>query len=212
MSRSKRLRACLGVLVLALVAIQAGAIAAQPAVAPSIISFSPNHGMVGAMVTIYGHDFGGAQTVQFNGVAATNFTVNAAGNHIMVKVPPETTTGPGPVTITTPGGTVTSTMQFTVVPAGGATAKVRTAGAMRPVIHAVTPMKAAPGTKVTIAGSNLRGATAVLFGGVRATFTIPSMTKIVAVVPKHAVSGAISVRTARGSTTFHGFHVATSGV
>lgn len=212
MSRPKRLRACLGVLVLALVAIQAGGVAAQRLVAPAITGFAPNHGVVGAKVTIYGHDLGGVQMVQFNGVAATNPAANASGDRIVVTVPPETNTGPGPISVTTPGGTVTAAGSFTVLPAGGTAARVRAHPALRPVIRKVTPMSAAAGTKVTIAGTNLRGAMSVRFGGVRATFTVPSTTKIVAIVPKHALSGAISVRTAQGSATMRGFHVTAGGV
>lgn len=212
MSRPNRLRACLGVLVLVLVAIQAGGVSAQRLAAPTITGFAPNHGVVGAKVTIYGHDLGGVQTVQFNGVAAANPVANAAGNHIVVTVPPETTTGPGPITVITPGGTVTTTSAFTVLPSGGTAARARAHPTLTPAIHKVTPMRAAVGTKVTIIGTNLRGAMTVRFGGVRATFTVPSMTKIVAIVPKHAVSGMLSVRTAQGSATFRGFHVTASGV
>jgi hypothetical protein len=212
MSRPKRLRACLGVLVLVIVAIQAGGVSAQRLAAPTITGFAPIHGVVGAKVTIYGHNLGGVQTVQFNGVAATNPAASATGNQIVVTVPPETTTGPGPITVITPGGTVTTTGTFTVLPTGGTAARPRAHPTLRPAIRKVTPMSGAAGTKVTITGTNLRGATTVRFGGVRATFTIPSTTRIVAIVPKHAVSGAISVRTALGSATFRSFHVTASGI
>ena len=81
--------------------------------APTITSFSPTSGPVGATVTINGTNFTGATSVKFNGVTAT-FIVNSA-TKITATVPTGATTGR--ITVTTPGGTATSTSDFTVTTA-----------------------------------------------------------------------------------------------
>ena len=81
--------------------------------APTITSFSPTSGPVGATVTINGTNFTGATSVKFNGVTAT-FIVNSAIK-ITATVPTGATTGR--ITVTTPGGTATSTSDFTVTTA-----------------------------------------------------------------------------------------------
>ncbi len=201
----------LGVIALLLVAWPAAGAAGRGVAAPSIVSFSPNHGIVGTRVTIYGHNLQGVQMVQFNGVAAASPVVNATGNHIVVAVPPETNTGPGPITVTTPSGTATSTMQFDVLPSGGTKARVgvRTAGG--PLIRRVSPMRALPGAKIVITGTNLAGALWVRFAGRKATFTVPAVNRIVAIVPAGAHSGPITVGTSRGSATLKGFTVSGAG-
>jgi len=74
-----------------------------------------------------------------------------------------------------------------------------------PVITSVTPATAAAGTTVTLAGSNLLGATAVAFGGKPASsFTVNSATSITAVVAVGASNG-LSVTTATGTGNFTGF-------
>src|SRR5438876_11020112 len=78
--------------------------------APTITSFTPTSGPVGTRVTISGTNFTGATTVTFNGVSAS-FTVTSATT-IQATVPTGATTGP--LSVTTPGGTATSTNNFTV--------------------------------------------------------------------------------------------------
>ncbi|HLX32291.1 MAG TPA: IPT/TIG domain-containing protein [Gaiellaceae bacterium] len=80
-------------------------------VVPSISSFSPSHGKVGTSVTINGSGFTGATSVKFNGTAATPFTVNS-DSKITVKVPSGATSGT--ITVTTSGGTATSSTSYTV--------------------------------------------------------------------------------------------------
>jgi hypothetical protein len=171
-----------------------GAASAGATAAPTITGFGPNHGLIGERVTIYGHDLAGAQ-VWFNGVPADNVVVDPAGTHVRVNVPGEMTTGPGAITVTTPGGTVTTTTMFTVNPPTKPTATPR------PRVAAFAPLRSSPGMKVTIHGRNLGGAMWVKFGGVRAVYTVPSATKIVATVPKLAHSGKITIRTSGGIAT-----------
>jgi hypothetical protein len=85
--------------------------------APTITSFAPTRGPVGTSVTITGTNFRGpgftTTSVTFNNVAATTFTVNSP-TRITATVPTGATTGP--IRVTTPGGTATSTTNFTVGP------------------------------------------------------------------------------------------------
>ena len=153
--------------------------------APTISSFSPKSGPVGTSVRINGSGFAGTTAVRFNGVSAS-FTVNTQGTRIDTIVPTGATTGK--ITVTTPGGTATSATNFMVtVPA--------------PTITSFSPTSGRTGTAVTITGTNFTGATAVRFGGVRASFVVNSSTQITATVPVGAVTGKISVTTPGGTGT-----------
>jgi hypothetical protein len=67
-----------------------------------------------------------------------------------------------------------------------------------PKISVPVPTGGSPGTTVVITGKNLSGAKSVSFGGVEASFVVKSDTRIVATVPKRAVSGYLRVRTGAG--------------
>jgi hypothetical protein len=175
----------------------AGSAVARPAMdAPTLTGVSPMHGAVGQKLTIYGHNLGGA-TVMFGTVQATTVTVDPTGTHVTLTVPPDASAGGTyPIVVTTPGGSVTATGQFSVtVPTG----KPKTPA--RPHIFTFAPLRGKAGTKVTIKGDNLNGAMWVKFSGIKATFTVPSSTKIVALVPKKAHSGQITIRTNTGMAT-----------
>src|SRR6476661_6940904 len=73
--------------------------------APTITSFSPTSGAAGTAVTITGTNLSGATAVAFNGTSAT-FTI-ASATQINTTVPAGA--GSGPITVTTPDGTATST-------------------------------------------------------------------------------------------------------
>ena len=77
---------------------------------PTISGFSPGTGSTGTSVTINGTNFIEPSAVRFNGVAAT-FTVNST-TQIVANVPSGATSGP--ITITTAGGTATSSASFTL--------------------------------------------------------------------------------------------------
>jgi hypothetical protein len=80
--------------------------------APTITSFNPTSGPVGTSVRINGTNFTGATAVSFNNVNAPGFAVNGAGTRITVAVPTGASTGP--IRVTTPSGTATSSTNFTV--------------------------------------------------------------------------------------------------
>ncbi|MBS1840564.1 MAG: IPT/TIG domain-containing protein, partial [Acidobacteria bacterium] len=80
-----------------------------------ISSFSPASGVTGTSVTITGTNFTGATSVKFEGTTAT-FSVTDA-SHIATTVPNGATSGA--ISVTTAGGTATSSNSFTVTAASG---------------------------------------------------------------------------------------------
>jgi uncharacterized protein (TIGR03437 family) len=135
-------------------------------------------------VTLTGTNFTGATAVTFNGTSAV-FTVNS-GTQITATVPASATTGP--IGVTAPGGTASSSTNFTV-------------SAAAPTITSFTPGSGAVGTSVIITGSNFTGATAVTFNGASAVFTVNSGTQITATVPAGATTGPIGVTTPGGTAS-----------
>jgi hypothetical protein len=121
---------------------------------------------VGTSVDVQGANFTGTTSVKFNGTAA-HFTVNSS-TRITATVPVGATTGP--ISVTTPNGTGTSSNSFTV-----------TAGP--PKITSFTPTSGHAGQQVTITGTNFTGATAVKLGTASAKFTVNSPTKITTTAP-----------------------------
>jgi uncharacterized repeat protein (TIGR03803 family) len=70
-------------------------------------------GKVGSVIQILGTDLTGTTAVSFNGVPASTFTV-VHGTFMEAMLPAGATTGP--LTVTTPTGTLTSNVNFTVLP------------------------------------------------------------------------------------------------
>jgi hypothetical protein len=142
----------------------------------------PTSGKVGKSIDILGQGFNGATGVSFNGTTAT-FSI-VADTYLTAKVPAGATTGT--VTVTEPGGKLTSIQKFRVTP----------------VIKTFNPTSGAVGTPVTITGVSLTQATKVTFGGVKATsFTVDSDTQVTATVPTGAKTGKIAITTAGGGAT-----------
>jgi YVTN family beta-propeller protein/YD repeat-containing protein len=83
---------------------------------PAITAFAPTSGAVGDTVTISGHGFDPVptgNTVRFNGTLAS--VTSAATTSVVTRVPDGAQTGP--ISVTTAGGTSTSTQTFTVTAA-----------------------------------------------------------------------------------------------
>jgi len=140
------------------------------------------YGAVGNTIEILGQGFKGTTAVSFNGTPAT---FNVVSDNYLTAVPQPGTTS-GLVTVTTPGGVLTSNRAFRVHP-GNIT---------------FTPTSGPVGTQVTITGTNFTGATRVTFGGVKATtFSVDSDTQITATVPVGAKTGKIQVTTPQGTGT-----------
>ena len=168
------------------------------AVAPTITSFAPSSGPVGTSVVITGTGFTGAPEVRFNGTLAVVMTVDS-DTQITATVPVGATTGP--IAVTNPDGTATSTTSFTV-----------TTSSTAPNITSFTPSSGPVGTLVVITGTGFTGTTAVRFNATPAiVFTVSSATQITATVPTGATTGPIAVTTPDGTdTSTTSFTVATS--
>ncbi len=82
---------------------------------PRVSGFTPQSGQLGDSVTVTGSNFVAVAGVTFNGVAASELTVQAATT-LTAVVPAGATTGP--IAVTTAGGTATSRGHFVVLPGG----------------------------------------------------------------------------------------------
>ena len=164
--------------------------------APTITSFTPTSGPAGTSVLISGTNFTGVSSVKFGGVAAVTFAANSA-TQVQAVVPSGAVTGS--ITITTPGGTVSSTASFTVTTAG------------KPTITGFSPSSGPAGTSVVITGTNFGGVKYVKFGGVTSTFTLNSPTQITAKVAAAAVTGPITAVSTSGTATSATPFTVTSG-
>ncbi len=167
-------------------------IARRSSAQPSIISFLPKQGPVGATVTIYGTGFSSTpaqNTVQFNGTTAT--ITSAAPGQLVVTVPAGATTGA--IAATSPSGSASSTTAFTVTADNGS-----------PTINSFTPTVGTAGTAVTITGTNFDLSTAndkLRFNVTGQSANTASATSITAPVPANTGSGHISVTTPKGKGT-----------
>ena len=144
---------------------------------PFIQSFTPGNGITGTQVTISGSNFTGVTAVSFGGVPATSFTINSA-NSITAVV------GGGA------SGTIAVTNSYGACELPGFTFGIP------PVISAVTPVSGAPGTAVTITGSNfnsLSSGNIVYFGAVKAIVISATANTLVVTVPVGATYSPISV-------------------
>ena len=119
--------------------------------APMITAITATSGAAGAQVVISGGNFSQVLSVKFNGVEVPppNVQVDSL-TQIIVTVP--LTAATGTITVTTPGGTATSS-SFTVL------------ASPTPTIAAVTPGSGAIQDKVIITGTGFETATVVSFNG-----------------------------------------------
>ncbi len=158
----------------------------NPALPPSITSFTPITSASGAAVVVTGANFTNASVVSFGGIAAASFTV-VSSTSISAMVAAGAS---GEVSVTTPGGTATKS-GFTFIAA--------------PTIISFSPMQAGVGTSISISGTGFSGTTTVNFGSVAATsFAVVSATTIIAVVPINA-GGTIKITSPGGSVSASGF-------
>ena len=147
-------------------------------------------GAGGNKVTISGSALGGTTSVAFGNVPATNISVNGSGTRITAYAPTQAA-GTVDVSVTTPWGTsATSTSDDYTY--------------LCPSVTKISPKTGSGGTKVTISGQNLQGASAVAFGGSPAqTFTVNATgTRMTAFAPPESAGTVdIQVTTPGGTTT-----------
>ncbi|MBU8899829.1 IPT/TIG domain-containing protein [Corallococcus sp. M34] len=157
--------------------------------APVITDIAPTGGAPGTMVTVTGSGFTGVKAVRIAGARASYFRC-WADNRIVARVADTATTGP--VEVTTPAGTATSTTAFTVTPP--------------PTLSAISQGSGTMGQKVVLRGSNLAGAT-VSFSENLLSACVANDTQVSTQVPSGAVSGPITVVTPSGKATWDAFTV-----
>jgi hypothetical protein len=150
---------------------------------PALSTFTPSSGPAGTTIDLQGGGFTGATSVTFNGTNAY-YTVDS-DSEIHATLPAGATTGP--ISVSTPGGTATSSASFTVVPPSA--------------LSALTPSSGPAGTTVDLQGAGLTGATSVTFNGTNAYYTVDSDSEIHATVPAGATTGPISLSTPGGIAT-----------
>jgi YD repeat-containing protein len=155
----------------------------------SLIGFTPSKGPIGTTVTIYGTGFSttpSSNTVTFNGTGAT--VTSASATQLVATVPAGATTGA--IGVTAPGGSATSSASFTVTSSSGA-----------PTMSSFTPTVGAPGTAVTVTGTNFEtipGNDRLSFNIGRAVVGTATSTSLGVTVPGTGTSGHLTLSTPGG--------------
>src|SRR5262249_1766196 len=123
----------------------------------------------GSMTTINGTGFvsdGGTPSVTIGGVPSSEVIV---GSNIIMYARVGTGATSGNLVVTPPAGSVTATMNVTVVPC-----QSTGAAATKPVIDSLASKKVKGGKKITVHGVGFVGTKSVTVGGMNATYAIPS--------------------------------------
>jgi uncharacterized repeat protein (TIGR03803 family) len=149
----------------------------KPFVSPFVFA----SGRVGDTISILGDGFLSASSVKF-GLGSVPFTV-VTDHFITATIDTGATTGV--ITVTEPGGKLTSPHSFAVIP----------------TISGFAPQSGPVGTQVVITGTSLLQTKTVVIGKALATFTVNSDTQITATVGAGAVTGKVSLKTPGGSVT-----------
>ena len=150
---------------------------------PAIMSLSPASGILGDQIVINGVNFGatqGSSVVTFTGATggATAYAASWGNNSITAYVPYNATNGNLIVTV---NGVPSNGVSFAV---------------LIPTITSLSPNAGAPGTTVTIAGTNfglIQGSNFVSFNGLIASVVAWSDSSITATVPSGASTGDVTV-------------------
>ena len=159
---------------------------------PTITSISPSNGSTlgGQTVTVTGTNLNETTSVTFGGTAAT-FTVDSP-SQITATTPSSDSAGMVEVVVATPSGNDSGSYAYYILQVP------------QPTIASISPSNGSTpgGQTVTIAGTNLDGATSVTFGGTPAEITSDSPTQITVTTPAHSAGTvAIAVVTSSGTAT-----------
>ncbi|GAA3367061.1 hypothetical protein GCM10017744_077490 [Streptomyces antimycoticus] len=157
--------------------------------APVVTSVTPSQGNPsgGTPVTINGSGFTGATVVRFGSNLATNVVV-VSSTQITARTPAGS--GTVKVTVTGPTGTSTQNVFFTYTTVAA------------PVLTSLSPASGptSGGNTITITGTNLTGATQVLFGATPATILTNTPTQITATAPAGTGTTNVTVTTPNGTS------------
>lgn len=165
------------------------------ALAPPVIkSFTPHQGAAGTQVEILGTNLLNG-SVSFGGVHATVSNPGDVNNDELIAIVPQGA-GTGAITVSTSGGTATSSGMFAVTP-GTPTSKIG-----KPLISSFKPATAQPGAMVTVVGAHLGPIESIKIGSMRVLYyKTVSDTRLTIRVPKKATTGKISLVTQHGVAT-----------
>jgi YD repeat-containing protein len=172
-------------------------IATNPTSQTSVLGFDPQTGSSGTQVTISGTGFSSTvaqDSVSFNGTPAT--VTSASVTQLIATVPSGTTTGP--IAVTTPNGSATSSFSFMV---GG--------NANAPTVSGFSPTIAASATALTINGTNFDPAPAndltLINRLAKATISSATQSSLSTTIPSTATTGYVSVTTANGKAVSNSY-------
>ena len=157
----------------------------------AVLEFAPRIGAAGTSVSISGTGFSATpsqNTVKFNGTTAT--VTASTTTEVVATVPSNATTGT--IQVTTPSGSSTSAVAFTVQAPN------------LPTISSVSVAIGAPGTALTVTGTNF--STTIGLNNLRvnksfATVTAATATSLTATIPAGTGSGRVTVGTMNGQAT-----------
>ncbi|TGD83317.1 DUF7619 domain-containing protein [Hymenobacter wooponensis] len=151
--------------------------------APTLTAVAPGRASVGATISLSGTNFStnaARNVVTFTGGRTAQVLQQAASRSLLVKVPAGAQSGQ--IKVQTPGGEAMGAADFTVIPA--------------PTITSFSPQAGTVGTLVTIEGRNFHEegkADSIYFNGVAAQVLETSATRLLALVPRGASTGALMV-------------------
>ena len=151
-------------------------------VQPTVTTFSPTFGPPGTRVTVNGANFIGSPSVKFNGVNGTGVSVT---NSTLLGATVPSTATTGPITVITTDGTNTSLTLFY----------------LPPFIKSFSPTNSAPGTTVTLLGTNFTDTSSLKFNGVTASFFNVSSNSLQATVPSGFTTGPLTIITPGGTNS-----------
>ena len=149
---------------------------------PTVISLTPNQGIIGSSITISGENFSAditENTVLFSDDIEATIT-EASRNSLTVTVPNNAKTGK--VTVITNDKSANSEDEFIVIPT--------------PIITSFSPISGLVNTSVTITGTNFSSVieeNTVRFNNKEAIITNATTTSLTVTVPNEATTGKISV-------------------
>jgi uncharacterized repeat protein (TIGR03803 family) len=146
----------------------------------SFVSLVGVSGKVGSTIQVLGQGFSGTTGVKLGGSTA-HFSV-VSDTYLTATVPDGSS---GFVTVSTPGGTLTSSRKYLVAPA----------------LTSFSPASGPVGTSVVVTGKGLIQATKVAFGPKSAAFVVNSDTQVTVTVPAGAVSNKITITTPGGKAS-----------